>query len=140
RILTVDGSPLTSTSELDRLVAAPPVGTPIAYKIERVDWQGRLTIFERQVPTQRYSLGDWLVGKLGFWLSGLFYLIIGTSVLALRPRDPAARAFFAFSALAVLNTTAILGEFWQIAVLRSAMGFAAFYLALVFPRRLSDAL
>ncbi|MNX17444.1 Alkaline phosphatase synthesis sensor protein PhoR [compost metagenome] len=138
RILSVDGRPLTSSSELDRLVAALPVGTSVIYQIERVDWKGRLTTFERQIPTQRYTLEDWLVGKLGFWLSGLFYLIIGTSVLALRPGDPAARAFFAFSALAVLNTTAVLGDFWQIAVLRSAMGFAALYLALVFPRRLPD--
>lgn len=138
RILSVDGRPLTSSEELESLVAILPVGTPVTYQIERVDWKGRLTAFERQVPTQRYTLHDWLVGKLGFWLSGLFYLIIGTSVLALRPGDPAARAFFAFSALAVLNTTAILGDFWQIAVLRSAMGFAAFYLALVFPRRLPE--
>lgn len=138
RIRAVDGRPLASVSELESLVEAVPVGTPIAYQIERVDWKGNLTIFERRIPSQRYSLEDWLVGKLGFWLSGLFYLIIGTSVLALRPGNPAARAFFAFSALAVLNTTAILSEFWQIAVLRSAMGFAAFYLALVFPRRLPD--
>ena len=140
RIVAADGKPLTSVSELDRLVAAVPVGTPLTYQIERVDWKGQVTTFERRIPTQRYTLGDWLVGKLGFWLSGLFYLIIGTSVLALRPGDPAARAFFAFSALAVLNTTAILGEFWQIAILRTAMGFAALYLALVFPRRLPDAL
>lgn len=140
RIRSVDGSPLASASELDRLVAALPIGTPVTYQIERVDWKGRVTTFEREIPTQRYSLEDWLVGKLGFWLSGLFYLIIGASVMALRPGDPAARAFFAFSALAVLNTTAILGEFWQIALLRSAMGFAALYLALVFPRRLPDAL
>ena len=140
RILLADGRPLASDADLDRLVASLPVGTPVTYQIARVDWKGQITTFERRIPTQRYTLGDWLVGKLGFWLSGLFYLIIGTSVLALRPGDPAARAFFAFSALAVLNTTAVFGDFWQIAVLRSAMGFAALYLALVFPRRLPDAL
>jgi signal transduction histidine kinase len=144
RILSVDDVRLSSGEELYQYVQSKPVGTPLHYEIERVSQAGRLDRLTKVIPTQRYALNDWIAYFLGFWLSGVFYLLIGTVVSILKPGDLVARAHFAFCAAGALNFLSIFDSnttFYlpptTVVVVRAFQGLTALTLVLVFPRRIA---
>lgn len=145
RLLTVDGHPFTNGAEFYREVESKPIGTPIAYTIEHVTWGGQISTVHRVVATQRYELPDWIAFTMGYWLTGVFYLLIGAVVSLLKPGSLVARAHFALCLAASINFLNIF-DWSSTHVLPSALinfhrfaqGAAGISLVLVFPRRLAD--
>lgn len=143
RIDTVEGKTVTSGRAITRLAQSVPLGTPMTYGVDRVTPDGVDHSFFVTVPTERYSLGDWLVGFLSYWLAGLAYLAIGTLVSVLRP-GPVARAHFRFCVAGALthlamfdgNSTYLFSPFWLRVLVIVAAGYFATDLAAVFPRPL----
>ena len=89
-VVAVDGDVLASTAEIYARVAARPPGTPVRYRLRRDGAEREVT-----VPTQRFTLRDWLLLFGAFLWNGAFYIASGLVVWVLRPQAPVARALLA---------------------------------------------
>jgi signal transduction histidine kinase len=87
QIVSVNGRAVTSAAEIRAAVAALPVGTPVRYGLLRDG-----TTNEVVVPTQRFTLRDWVLLFGPFLLNGVTYMASGLVVWLLRP-GPIGRAF-----------------------------------------------
>lgn len=95
RIVAVQGVPVKSSADLRRVVAAHPVGTPLSYKIERPE-AGRYITKTLVIPTQAFTVFDFVGFFLTFWAVGLFHILVGIFVSLVKPGDRIARAHFVF--------------------------------------------
>ncbi|HEY9898357.1 MAG TPA: ATP-binding protein [Pantanalinema sp.] len=144
RVMSVDDMAFASGKEFYQYVRTRPVGSPLRYEIERVSWTGGRERLTKVIPTQRYELDDWIAYSLGFWLSGVFYLLIGVVVSILKPGDLVARAHFAFCVAGALNFLSIFDSnttFYlpptTVVFVRALQGLTALTLVLLFPRRIA---
>jgi signal transduction histidine kinase len=96
RIVAVDGRALVDPRARYAYVASRPIGTPIAYDLERHLPNGDTRRLHKTIATQRHDVRQWASIFLALWLTGLSFLVLGTAVSALKPGDPLARANFAF--------------------------------------------
>ncbi len=137
-VRTVDGDPVSSGRALIERVAALPAGTPVTYGIDRADGT-RETV---TIPTQRFTLYDWLATCFLFWLLGLAYALVGGLVSWLKPGDTVARIHFVtcmntavlFLCVADATSTYHLVRGTAFHLLLVSVGCAAGVLATVFPR------
>lgn len=90
-IRAVDGTPVSSTRAFDRLVRRLPAGTLLTYQLDR---QGRP--FSLRIPLSPFTAIDVFTMFVMWWLLGLVFLGLGTAVRAIKPFEPASRAFFWF--------------------------------------------
>lgn len=95
RVLAVEGTPVADGQALYRIVAAHPPGTTLRYTVERRTPEGFSTR-DISVPTQVFTLFDYVGFFLAFWVVGFFHLMIGIFVSLVKPRDPVARAHLLF--------------------------------------------
>lgn len=96
RVVAVDGRLLHDPRALYAYVATRPVGTPIAYDLERTLPDGRRVHLAKVIATQWHGLRLWASFFLSLWLTGLCFLGLGAAVWAAKPDDPLARASLAF--------------------------------------------
>ena len=105
RVLTVDGQPVRTNADVYDRVARVPVGTPVAYTLEKDGHR-----IDVSVPTMRFGAIDyWLTVGL-FLVNGLVCLVGGSVVSLLQPRAQATRAFLVlsfFNALFAFTAAAI---------------------------------
>lgn len=96
RVVAVDGRPLRDPRDLYAYVAGKPVGTPVAYDLERALPSGQRVTLHEVIATQRHDARLWASFFLALWLTGLCFLGLGAAVSAVKPGDPRARANLAF--------------------------------------------
>lgn len=102
RITHVDGEPVRSGPWLYRFTADLPVGTPLKFRVERVEKDETRRAFDVTIPAQRYPLKAWLRYPLLFWLMGMLHLLVGATVSRLSPRQPLSVAHWFFSLCSAL--------------------------------------
>ena len=89
QVVTVDGRPVRSASEVYDVAASLPVGTQVRYGLLRDDRETEVV-----VRTQRFGSRDWRLLFGGLLLCGITYLGSGIVVWLLRP-GPTGLAFVA---------------------------------------------
>jgi signal transduction histidine kinase len=135
QVVAVNGQRVRSATQVYRLVAALPPGTPVGYAIA---WRGQQRTVT--VTAQRFGWRDWLLLFGAYLLNSAVYLASGLVVWVLRPRSPLARALLAFSGLfAFYFMTAVdlygPATFFRLHVLVEALCPAAgLQFALLFPQ------
>jgi class 3 adenylate cyclase len=137
KIVAANGSPVRSMRELHAVTHGVPVGTPIAYTVERDDARRDVV-----VATMRFGWDD-LVMTFGVtFVSGLIYVLIGLVVFLLKPDTKVSWAFFiacvclSLFAITSFDIQSTHAGFIRIYLFVNALWPAAFvHLALVFPAR-----
>jgi serine phosphatase RsbU (regulator of sigma subunit) len=136
KVLTANGQPIASISDLERVISPLPVGTPITYTVERGG-----QIIEVVIPTMRFTQVD-LATTFGIpFVSGIFYFLIGVIVFLLKPDTHVTWAFLLscfFLSLYTIIAFDIQSTHWGFAWLYFLTGAffpAAFLqLSLIFPQ------
>ena len=88
QVLTVDGQPVHSSADVNRLIEAQALDTPITYELRQSGQR-----FTRTLPTRAFTFADFLQVYLGLILDGCLALVIGVIVGVLQPRSRPARVF-----------------------------------------------
>ena len=138
-IQEVDGRKVSTSEEVQRIVARTAVGTSIRYVLNRHDQT--LSI---EVPVSVFTLKDFVKLFGPTFLSGIFFGLIGIIVYFLKPNTGATWAFFLFCFF--LGTYLIAGlaiqapphSVWLYLVEMLALPFfpaASIHLSLLFPER-----
>ncbi len=134
-LVSADGRPLASLTDLTARVAAVPLGTPITYEVRRGDQH--LTI---QVPTQRLGWRELLSSILPYLLIiGLCNLGVGTLAFRSGSRHPGVLALLIVSAAWSVALALASDPVPSLALHRTLLIVdgviigALFHLALVFP-------
>lgn len=110
RIVAVDGKALEDPRDLYAYVATRPVGTPLAYDLERHLPNGATTRMTKVIATQAHDVRLWASTFLALWITGISFLVLGSLVSVLKPGDPLATANLAFH---LAGTAALLTVFDQ---------------------------
>jgi hypothetical protein len=84
----VDGEAVGSASEVYAKVAAKPPGTLFRYRLRGPSGQREVAL-----PSQFFTVRDWMLLFGAFLLNGAAYVTVGLVVWVLRPGSPMARAF-----------------------------------------------
>jgi class 3 adenylate cyclase len=137
KVVRANGYPVSSMRDLEAVAHRVPIGTPIAYTVER-EGQHREVI----AATMRFSWNDFL-GTFGVtFVAGLIYVLVGLVVFLLKPDTKVSWAFFAacvslsLFAITSFDIQSTHAGFIRIYLLVNAFWPAAFvHLALVFPAR-----
>ena len=111
RVAAVDGTPVHTRADVDRLVAAEPPGTP-----HRYDFQGRGEPTTRTVRAMRLKFHDWAATMGIYVLNGLAFLVAALVAFYLKPESIQSRALLAFGAI------------WGLALLLAVDAFTAGWL------------
>ncbi len=134
RLLEVDGQELRVADDLTRHVRSVPVGTPLAYEAVRA---GKPVSFT--VPTQTFTLGDWVRSFLPLFLVALLHLLVGAIAFWMKPGSVSSRVHLLMNAATGL-LCALINDYdagHQLSRLYLAsmplMGSAYLHLGLVFP-------
>jgi class 3 adenylate cyclase len=143
RIIAADGRPVSSMRDLQHVVRARPIGSPVTYAVDR---EGH--VIELTIPTMRFT---WLDLGMTFGitcLAGLTYLLMGTLVVLMKPDARVSWVFLLASALlSVFIATSFDIQSTHAGFVRMYLAASAFFpagfahLGLIFPerRRLVDA-
>ncbi len=70
-VVTVNSQPVNSSTEIYSLVETTAPGTPISYTLARA---GKL--YDRTVPSMRFSTGDYLAMFVAYLLNGMAYTVV----------------------------------------------------------------
>ena len=89
KVVRANGQPIASMRDLQAVAHRVPIGTPIAYTVER-EGQPREVI----VPTMRFSWNDLAMTFGVTFVAGLIYVLIGFIVFLLKPDMKVSWAFF----------------------------------------------
>jgi signal transduction histidine kinase len=92
-IIAVNGERGLTAGQIYHRIAATAPGTPIRYTLRRGADE-----YDVQVPTQEFTLIDWVLVFGAYLLNSVVYLSCGLGVWVLRPYAPLSRAFLAFGA------------------------------------------
>ena len=103
QVVAVDGTPVSSSGEVYRYVAARPVGTRFAYTF-RKDHQ----LLQRTLPSLAFSVADYLQVYAILLLIGCLSLTVGAVVGFMQPRRTQARVYLLLSFVGnIYATTAV---------------------------------
>lgn len=138
-IQEVNGRAVSTSPEIQQIVLATPVGTPIRYLLSR-----HRQTFSIEVPVSVFTLKDFVKLFGPTFVSGILFGLIGIVVYVLKPDTAATWAFFLFCFF--LGTYLIAGlaiqapphAVWLYLVEMLALPFfpaACVHLSLVFPER-----
>jgi len=134
RVAAVDGTPVHTRADVDRLVTAEPPGTP-----HRYDFQGRGAPTTRTVPAMRLKFHDWAATMGVYVLNGVAFLVAALAAFYLKPESIQSRALLAFGAIWGLTLLLAVDAFtagWLEPlglVLESLTPAAVLHLACTFP-------
>jgi signal transduction histidine kinase len=100
-VTAVNGHPVSSGDDLNRLVSLEKIDTPVTYTIIR----GRQKI-ELSIPVSKFTLRDYLLYFPLVMFVGFVFYAMGLVVFYLRPNLPSSWAFLFFCTMAGLSITA----------------------------------
>ena len=136
RLISVDGQPVTSASQVYRIAATLPVGTPVSYTFSSGPGAAPATL---RIATMRLSLPDYLLTLGNYLTLGALLTLLGFVVYLLRPEAPAAQGMLAAGAtwgLYFVTAADIFGPAWfrpACLMLQALSPVALLHLALTFP-------
>ena len=134
-IVAVDGHSVSSAEAVYAAVADLPPGTPVRYDLRTPE--GRIVVAE--VPTRRFSRGDFVMLFGTFLVLSLVFFAAGCWVAYVQPTSAAARGLLALGLSAAtfgLSALDLYGPYWfvRLHLVGETMSAAAtIHLALVFP-------
>lgn len=139
KIVTANGTLVSSMQDLERTIATVPVGQPISYSVER---QGKT--IEVVIATMRFTWADLLTTFGITFLVGMTYIFIGTLVFILKPDSTISWTFFGLcSLLGVYTIVSFDTQSTHWGFLRLYIAVLTFFpatfiqLSLIFPERKS---
>jgi signal transduction histidine kinase len=136
RLLTVNGKHYGSASQVYRAVRKLPVGTPVTYTFAVDDDAPLVTL---SVKTMRLGLPDYLWTFGTYLLIGSLLILLGFTVVLIRPDRPAATAMFIAGitwGVFLVTSADILGPGWfqpLHILLEAILPVALLQLGLTFP-------
>lgn len=89
QVLTANGQPISSMTDLDRVISRAKLGELITYTVER---NGKA--IEVALPSMKFTVSDLLITFGIPFLSGLLYFLLGVVVFLLKPDTRVSWAFF----------------------------------------------
>jgi len=136
RLLSANGTPLTSPHDLEAIVRSHPVGTAFTYEVLRQGESKAVT-----VESQTFTFRDFSSSFLPLLVIGILHLLVGGVSFWLRPNDAAAQAHLLVTTC--VGLFCILGSDYDLTRLFSRgyltaaffMGSSFIHLALVFPEK-----
>ena len=132
-VMTVDGQPVHTSSDVYTTVRRLPVATAVTYTLEK---HGQTT--RAMLTTQRFSLADYFLVFGAYLLTGLISIAIGLAVWVTKPGPASVALLIQTGTIGVFFLTAMdlyaPHWFFRLHVMSEALiGASAIHLALVFP-------